>query len=62
MTPLKNNCKHSTNKQYNDLGRRFNVYFTLICSPMFISAWHFVIFNLIVIGILLVESRALDHD
>jgi len=53
MTPLKNDCKHSTNKQYIDFWGHFHEYFIIICSPVFISVWYSVIFNLIILRILL---------
>lgn len=64
MTPLKNNCRHSANKQRIDLGGHFNDYFIIICSPVFISVWYVVIFNLVILRILLYsgESRALEQE
>lgn len=53
MTLLKNNCKHSRNKQFLDLGGHFNERFIIICSPVFISVWYFGIFNLVILRILL---------
>lgn len=57
MTPLKNNCKHSTNKQYSDLRQHFNVYFTIICSPVFLSVWYFVTSNFTKISFEAVERE-----